>query len=244
MVSRTSVRADGITFGRRLGCRWLGTPTLMLPPTQRCSPAAESPPRPSRGCSEQSKYPPPNPLCDSKGTSQRDIPELCGHGAVGGGASVAPLCCCCPPPPPGSEGWSLQSTDTVSPAHNHTHLGDGVCWEKAPPPPPGRPQTGAFPGFTSKVGGGEALRAPSQGLPASISIPAIEAQLQLLPRMASPLQHRPTRPTLGPNLKTPLCPVAELWGALPSASTGCGDEGRAELVAGRWIYCKDAKISL
>lgn len=99
MVSRTSVRVDGSTSGRRLGCRWLGTPTLMLPPTQRCSPTAESPPRPSRGCSEQSKYPPPNPLCDPKGTSQRDIPELCGHGAVGGGTSVAPLCCCCPPPP-------------------------------------------------------------------------------------------------------------------------------------------------
>lgn len=135
----------------------------MLPPTQRCSPAAESPPRPSRGCSEQSKYPPPNPLCDSKGTSQRDIPELCGHGAVGGGTSVAPLCCCCPPPPPGSEGWSLQSTDTVSPAHNHTHLGDGVCWEKAPPPPPGRPQTGAFPGFTSKVGGGRSTKSTIPG---------------------------------------------------------------------------------
>lgn len=199
MVSRTSVRADGITFGRRLGCRWLGTPTLMLPPTQRCSPAAESPPRPSRGCSEQSKYPPPNPLCDSKGTSQRDIPELCGHGAVGGGTSVAPLCCCCPPPPPpSSEGWSLQSTDTVSPAHNHTHLGDGVCWEKAPPPPPGRPQTGAFPGFTSKVGGGEALRAPSQGLPASISIPGIAGQLQLLPLWHRPYSTAPHAPLWDP----------------------------------------------
>lgn len=223
----------------------MGTPTLMLPPIQRCSPAAESPPRPSRGCSEQSKYPPPNPLCDSKGTSQRDIPELCGHGAVGGGTSVAPLCCCCPPPPPPALRAGACRAQTRCLQHTTTLISEmGSAGKRLPPPPPGRPQTGAFPGFTSKVGGGEALRAPSQGLPASISIPAIEAQLQLLPRMASPLQHRPTRPTLGPNLKTPLCPVAELWGALPSASTGCGDEGRAELVAGRWIYCKDAKISL
>lgn len=80
-----------------------------------------------------------------------------GDRAEGGHQPPPPPCYHCPQTPPvlpaaPAGGWSLQRTDTLSPAHNHTHLGDGVCWEKAPPPPPGHPQTGAFPGFPVKAG--------------------------------------------------------------------------------------------
>lgn len=128
----------------------------------------------------------PNVPHQTPSVTPKGHPQLQGHGAVGGrgGASAAPLCSSCLPPPPTPvlrAGACRAQTRCLQ--HATTLISEmGSAGKRFPPLHQVARRQGAFPGFTSKGGGGvEALRAPSQGLPASISIPGIAGQLQLLP---------------------------------------------------------------
>lgn len=102
----------------------------MQPPIVRCS-AVQGGSRP------RTSSQPKKPLGPSRGSSGQPGPEL----PLWGGGSSHPWSSAtahCAPPPTSSPaapvcGWSLRRTDTASPARNHTHLGEGGCWEKAPP---------------------------------------------------------------------------------------------------------------